>query len=120
MALSPLLALGITSLTFALPMSSCRSTIAPGIRWLGQTYSDHQTSLLGSAWESPAEDRGIVFLEDGDLDEVDEVIPWRGETRAGDRDPTRDPSLGDFLRLALCNRETTSAPESLSAGLVSV
>ena len=71
---------------------------------------------LGSAWESPAEDRGIVFLEDGDLDEVDEVIPWRGETRAGDRDPTRDPSLGDFLRI---NRETTSAPDSLSAGLVS-
>ena len=74
---------------------------------------------LGSAGDLPVEDRGIIILEDGDLEEVDEVIPWRGETRAGDRDPTRDPSLGDFLRLAFCDRETTSAPESLSAGLVS-
>ena len=74
---------------------------------------------LESAGVPPGEDRGIIFLEDGDLDEVDEVIPWRGGTRADDRDPTRDPSLGDFLRTTLCNRETTSAPESLSAGLVS-
>ena len=75
---------------------------------------------LESAWESPVEDRGIVFLKDGDLDKVDEVIPWRGETRAGDRDTTRDPSLGDFLRPSFRDRETTSAPESLSAALVSI
>ena len=74
---------------------------------------------LESAGVPPGEDRGIVFLEDGDLDEVDEVIPWRGGTRADDRDPTEVPSLGDFLRTILCDRETTSAPESLSAGLVS-
>ena len=75
---------------------------------------------LESAWESPVEDRGIVFLEDGDLDKVDEVIPWRGETRAGDRDTTRDPSLGDFLRLGFLDRETTSTPDSLPAVLVSI
>ena len=67
----------------------------------------------------PGEDRGITILEDGDLDEVDEEIPWRGETRAGDRDPTKVPSLGDFLRTFLCEREAASTPESLSAGLVS-
>ena len=71
------------------------------------------------AGDLPVEDRGIVILEDGDLEEVDEVIPWRGETRAGDRDPTRDPSLGDFLRLGRFGPKTISAPESLPAALVS-
>ena len=74
---------------------------------------------LGSAGDLSVEDRGII-LEDGDLeDEVAEVIPWRGETRAGDLVPTRDPSLGDFLRLGRFGPETTSVPESLPAALVS-
>ena len=67
----------------------------------------------------PGGDRGISFLEDGDLDEVDEGIPWRGETRAGDRDPNKVPSLGVLLRTSLCEWETTSTQETLSAALVS-
>ena len=74
---------------------------------------------LGSAEDLSVEDRGII-LEDGDLeDEVAEVIPWRGEARAGDLVPTRDPSLGDFLRLGRFGPETTSVPESLLPSLVS-
>ena len=68
---------------------------------------------------SPDEDRGIEVLKDGDLDEVVGGIPLRGETRAGDRDPTKVPSLGALLRTTLCDWETISTPESLSAVLVS-
>ena len=43
---------------------------------------------LGSVGDLSVEDRGSI-LEDGDLeDEVAEVIPWRGETRADDLVPT--------------------------------